>query len=204
MEVLKMTLGDGVSSRVDIVDGCVIQDLLCSLCFLCFCKKKRQEFDIGNIQAIFLWMVSEIETISSTYKSKGNSKQSACDIRAEDWKPTHPTWKSAWIQTLCSLTFIVFKAILVKCTRTSRLFNISSNKTIDVCSRLNGHFAALRRFVRTPWLSWSTGRAMDDAQEPPEEWDLRASGVLLTSRFSRQKCDWATKQPENSRFKEHY
>lgn len=26
MEVLKMTLGDGVSSRVDIVDGCVVQD----------------------------------------------------------------------------------------------------------------------------------------------------------------------------------
>lgn len=85
MEVLKMTLGDGVSSRVDIVDGCVVQEaLLCLLCFLCFCKKKRQEFDLGNIQASFLWMVSEIETISSTYKRKGNNKQSVCDIRAED------------------------------------------------------------------------------------------------------------------------
>lgn len=26
MEVLKMTLGDDVSSRVDIVDGCVLQE----------------------------------------------------------------------------------------------------------------------------------------------------------------------------------
>lgn len=76
MEVLKMTLGDDVSSRVDIVDGCVCyrKGQLCLLCFLCFCKKKEQEFNITNIQARSL--VSEIETISSTYKKKGNNKQS--------------------------------------------------------------------------------------------------------------------------------